>query len=233
MSFLIVLICTLIFVAVFKDAIRKAPVVFYILALVLSCLYISTAYVNYSVNVKLAFFTLMQKGTFATAIFVIVMYMGVFRDLDFVKHRLMPTRAPLSIIACILILGHVGKYLLSYLPVFGVVSSTIQAGLIISIICFILMVILGVTSFQAIKRRMNANAWVKLQRWAYLFYALVYVHLVVLLAPSAMRGGSSSWTTIIIYTVIFGIYAILRIGKALLDRKRRTSESARIPKAKP
>ena len=218
MSFLIVLICTLVFVVIFKDAIRRAPAVFYILALALSCLYLSTAYVDYAVDIKLAIFTLMQKGTLATAIFVIVMYMGVFRDVDFVKHRLLPTRAPLSITACILILGHVGKYLLSYLPVFGALTSTIQIGLIIAIVCFVLMMILGITSFRAVKRHMNAQAWIKLQKWAYLFYALVYVHLVMLLVPSALSSaGGSSWQSIIVYTIIFGIYAILRIGKAVLD----------------
>ena len=225
MSFIGVLIFTLLVVVICKDAIRKAPAVFYVLALVLSCLYVSTAYVDYPLDFKMLLFTLMQKGTLATALFVVVMYMGVFRDVHFVQHRLMPTRAALSITACILILGHVGKYLIAYLPVFDRLSPEIMTGLIIAIACFMLMIPLGVTSFQAVKRRMNAGAWVKLQKWAYLFYALVYAHLVVLLAPAALSGADgTSAEDIIVYTAVFGAYAVMRTGKAIRDRAGRERE---------
>ncbi len=220
MSFIGVLICTLIFVVVCKDAIKKVPGLFYLLALFLSGLYIATSYVDFSLDVKMLLFTLMQKGTLSTALFVIIMYMGVFRDLGFVKHRLMPIRATLSITACILILGHVGKYLIAYVGALAALSWVIKIGLAIAIACFILMLVLGITSFQGVKRRMNAASWIKLQKWAYLFYALVYVHLIVLLAPAGLSGADgTSAEGIIVYTAVFGIYAVLRIGKALSDRK--------------
>ncbi len=219
MSFLLVLVCTLIVVIALKDVIRKFPVVLYAIALVLSVLYVATSYVVFPHWLKMLLFLLMQKGTLATALFVVVMYMGVFRDVDFVKHRLMPIRATLSIAACVLILGHVTKYLLAFLPVFGSSTASIQCGLVISLVCFALMLVLGITSLQCVKHLMGATAWVKLQKWAYLFYALVYVHLVILLGPSALGAGSTAASSIIVYTAVFGLYAVLRIGKALKDRK--------------
>ena len=218
MDFLIVLACTAVFVYVFKHAICKAPIVFYVLALVLSAVYFATTYVDMPVGVKLALFTMMQKGTLATALFVVVMYIGVFRNVDFIRRRLMPARATLSIIACILILGHVFKYLAAYLPRFSAIPSIIQGGLVVAVICFVIMAVLGVTSVQRIKHSMHASTWVKLQKWAYVFFALVYAHAVVLLVPTALPG-TAAYTSIIVYTAVFGLYAVLRVGKAALDRR--------------
>lgn len=220
MSFLAVLIATLAFVAVFKDIVRKIPAILYLLALALSVLYVATSYVVFPHWLKMLLFLLMQKGTLATALFVIVMYMGVFRDVDFVKHRLMPLRATLSIVACILVLGHVAKYLSAFAPTFVSLNAVLQVGLVVAIVCFALMLLLGITSFQRVKHCMSATSWVNLQKWAYLFYGLVYVHLVLLLAPSAASAvDNTASISILVYTVVFGLYAVLRVGKALKDGK--------------
>ena len=220
MNFILVLVVTCAFTIAFKDVIRKYPAVLYAIAAILSCLYVATSYVTFPQDFKMVLFLLMQKGTLSTALFVIVMYMGVFRDVGFVKKRLMPTRATLSIAACILILGHVAKYCLTFMERFALLSITIQVGIIVALVCFALMLVLGITSLQSVKHHMSAISWVKLQKWAYLFYALVYVHIVILLAPSATTGtDTTAFSSIVVYSVIFGAYAIMRIGKALLDRK--------------
>jgi DMSO/TMAO reductase YedYZ heme-binding membrane subunit len=194
---------------------------FYILALALSFMFAITSYVTYPFWLQNVLFLLMQKGTLSTSLFVVVMYMGVFKDFNLIKSRLMPTRATLSIIACVLILGHVVKYLIAYLPRFGVLAGVIQSGLILAIACFMLMLVLGITSFQAIKRKMPATKWISLQKTAYVFYALVYVHIVVLLLPSIFgNGGSNSLVSVVIYTVVFGAYAILRIIKYKSDKTK-------------
>ncbi len=221
MNFILVLLGTFVFCFIFKDAIRKVPWVFYLLALALSFMFAITSYVSYPFWLQRLLFLLMQKGTLATALFLIVMYMGVFKDVGFVKHRFMPTRAALSITACILILGHVAKYLLAYAPRLGTTNGLALGGLAVGIACFALMLVLGVTSFQVVKRHIATPQWIKLQKWAYLFYALVYVHLIFLLLPSAMGSNSSTSTVnIVVYTVLFGAYAVLRVGKAVRDKQR-------------
>ncbi|WP_304426584.1 hypothetical protein [uncultured Adlercreutzia sp.] len=221
MDFVLVLIGTLVFVMVFKDALRKLPGLFYGLALVLSFLYAITGAVAFPVDFKLLLFSLIQKGTLATALFIIVMYMGVFRDVAFVKHRLMPTRAPLSIIACILILGHVIKYAFSFATTMGMMTTMAQVGLALGVLAFWLMIPLGISSLQAVKKKMSTASWLALQKWAYLFYGLVYVHLAVLLGPPAFSGaGAASRESLVVYTVLFGVYAVLRVGKAIMDKHK-------------
>lgn len=220
MRFALVLLCTAVFCFVCKDAIRKVPWVFYVLALVLSLMYAITSYVTFPYWLQRSLFLLMQKGTLATAFFVVVMYIGVFDGIDLVKQRLKPTRAALSIMGCILILGHVVKYLLAFLPRMGVLTGALAASIWIAIGLFLLMLVLGVTSFQAVKRAMNAQSWIKLQKWAYLFYGALYVHIILVLLPPALKGSATAIESVWVYSIVFGLYAILRIGKAVLDRKR-------------
>ena len=221
MSFVAVMLCALAFTLAFKDLIRKAPVLFYGAALALSALYAISGVVSYPVDFKLLLFFLTQKGTLATALFIVVMYIGVFRDVDFVRHRLLPVRAQLSIVASILILGHVVKYAFSFATSMGMLSPVLQIGLGAGVVAFWLMVPLAITSVQAIKKAMSAGVWVVLQKWAYLFYGLVYAHLALLLAPSALSGvDGTSAEGFVVYTVLFGGYAALRVAKAVLDRRK-------------
>ena len=220
MRFAIVLLCTALFSFIFKDAIRKVPWVFYVLALVLSGMYAITSNVAFPYWLQRTLFLLMQKGTLATAFFVVVMYIGVFDNIDLVKQRLKPTRAALSIMGCILILGHVVKYLLAFLPRMGEMSGSLAGSIWLAIALFVLMLVLGVTSFQAVKHRMNAQSWIKLQKTAYIFYGALYLHLMLVLLPPALRGSATATESVIVYSVVFVVYAILRIGKAIRDRRR-------------
>ncbi len=225
MPFIIVLLCTVVFCFIFKDLIHKCAPVFYGLAVVLSALYAVMAYLPLPFWLQQALFTLMQKGTLATALFVVVMYIGVFKGIKLIRDRFIPIRATLSIMACILILGHVVKYTTSYILVLGNLSTNVIAGLVVSLVLFILMMVLGITSFKFVRRRMTLSGWHKLQRWAYAFYALIYVHVLFMLLPSALNATSStSREAIIAYTVVFGLYAVLRIGKAVLDKRNSKEE---------
>ena len=219
MRFALVLLGTAVFCFACKDAIRKAPWAFYVLALVLSGMYAVTGYVDYPYWLQRSLFILMQKGTLATAFFVVVMYIGVFDGIEFVKQRLKPTRAALSIMGCILILGHVVKYLLAFLPRMGELGGALAASIWVAIGLFVLMLVLGVTSFQAVKRAMSASSWIKLQKWAYLFYGALYVHIVLALLPAASRGSAAAVESVVVYSVVFVLYAVLRVGKAIRERK--------------
>ena len=66
---------------------------------------------------------------------------------------------------------------------------------------------------------MRTDSWKRLQRWAYVFFGLVYVHLMLMLAPAASRGGEAAVASVAVYTVVFGAYAVLRVRRALVDRR--------------
>ena len=66
-----------------------------------------------------------------------------------------------------------------------------------------------------------------MQRWVYVFFGLVYAHLMLLLAPAALSGRSADVALNVgIYTVVFGAYALARIRRAAKDRNVLQADSA-------
>ncbi|MBQ3339167.1 MAG: hypothetical protein IJG82_06200, partial [Atopobiaceae bacterium] len=113
-------------------------------------------------------------------------------------------------------------YLLAYVPVLTagrLPKDNVFASFLIAMVLLVLLLALGGTSFRFVKRHMKARDWKKLQRRAYLFYALVYVHLCLLLAPSAFQGGRQAIISLVFYIVVFVAYAILRVRRAMVDKK--------------
>ena len=86
-------------------------------------------------------------------------------------------------------------------------------------VLFVLLLILGITSFQAIKTRMKVDSWKRVQKLAYLFFFLVYVHVMLMLLPSALNGGIASTISVGVYSTVFLAYFILRVLRAARDRQ--------------
>lgn len=59
------------------------------------------------------------------------------------------------------------------------------------------------------------------------FYVLTYVHLALLLMPSALAGNDVAVLSIAVYSIVMGAYVVLRLRKALADR--RTEATAATP----
>ena len=159
---------------------------------------------------------ILTNGPLATAIFAVVMYMAVLPRGGKAVKRLLPIRAELSIIASILTLGHNlahGKnYFVTLLTQPDRLREKMLWAAVISLVLMTIMLPLFITSFPAVRRRMKAKKWKRLQRLAYGFYALVYVH-VMLLARELGR-----WDNILIYSAVFLPYGVLRIRKALVKK---------------
>ena len=166
MTFLIVLACTAAVVFLLKPAIKKVPVAWYVSAGILMVLYVAglQGWLPLPAPVRSVLFLLLQKGTLAVALFAVVMFIGALpRDSGPRKH-LMPIRAELSIIACILVCGHIVAYCLSYVPRMmgaGGVNPFVAVGLAVAAAITVLLVVLGVTSFNSVKARMSKQIWVK------------------------------------------------------------------------
>lgn len=159
-----------------------------------------------------------KRGALSTAMFMVVMYIGALDAKRPAVRKLMGVRGELSIIACILTLGHniiYGKK--HFVRLFTNISEMKPQEVIaaiISIVMIAVMIPLMVTSFKAIRGKMRGKDWKKLQRLAYGFFALIYVHVMVLFIPKFEK----KWMDIILYTVIFGVYLVLRVTKAAKTR---------------
>lgn len=225
MSFLLVLACTTTLVFLLKDALTTYALAFYAGAVVLTVLYVGNLFVAYPGIVRSVLFLLMQKCTLALALFIIVMFIGVFRKDSKAGLMLRPMRAELSIMACILCLGHVCVYLTAFVPRFtsGTADVWLWAFIVAAAVLLVLLLMLGVTSLSPVKRRMGAASWVKLQKWSYAFFGLIYLHLAIILLPSALTQGATAATSVVVYTGMFGVYAVLRVCRAVVDARTRVT----------
>lgn len=221
MTFLLVLAGAVAFAVAFKGAIKAHPGVFYTLAVALDVLFVVGSFTRLPGPLHDALFVLLHKCTLATALFVVVMFVGVFKRDGGVAQRFRPVRAELSIMAWLLSLGHMAVYLASYATRLsaGFAQPTVAVSLAVTNVLFALLLVLGVTSFNAVKKRMSKDGWRRVQRWAYVFFGLVYVHLMLMLLPSALRGGEAAQASVAVYSTVFVGYAVLRARRALLDRR--------------
>lgn len=223
MIFVIVLLITLVAVIALKRPIRRFPVLFYALAIAFDLLFVASSFIEFPRLLDDALFLLMQKCTLAFVLFVIVMYIGVLPQRSRARAYLASVRAELSIIAWILSLGHMVRYLASYIPQishgFGHIGEFVLSSLAVALLLFVLLAVLGVTSFRFVKKHMSPHLWKRVQQFAYLFFLLVYVHLLLMLMPAAAAGSARALEGVVVYTVIIGTYAILRVSRALKDRK--------------
>lgn len=159
----------------------------------------------------------------ATAFFIVVMMMGALPNGSAAIKRLMPIRAELSILACILTLGHNISYGKSYFVLLFTKPERLSGGLLWAAICSVVLICimlpLMITSFPKVRKKMKAKSWKKLQRTAYLFYALIYVHVLLLNTTFLSMGQTKYIWNILLYSVVFVTYAAMRIRKALKKKQ--------------
>ena len=221
MSFVIAILIVALACVVLRNLIRTVPWLFYVLAVAVVVLYfvVPTNILPRVLNSALLFS--IGRCHVPIAMFAVVMYIGLFPESSAARRWMQPVRGPLSIIACILTVGHMINYAVLFLPrmfTTSALSTSVFASLVISLVLFALILVLGITSFDFVKKAMTANTWKKIQRWAYLFYALAYAHLVLILLPAAVSGGMNAIENCIAYTVVFGVYAVARVVMAVRER---------------
>lgn len=161
-------------------------------------------------------------GALGTACFIEVMAVGAMPSGHPKVKQVVPIRGELSIFACLLTLGQNLSYGKNYLTPGFLCSGPISAVKIaawVSVVMIILMLVLTVTSIKAVRRRFPPKRWKALQRWAYLFYGLIYVHVLLMNVPGLLRGRKGCGLTVAAYSVVFLSYALCRVRKALLVRK--------------
>lgn len=231
MNFLLILACATLATILFKPAIKKLPMLFYALAVLADAAFVATPILSMPGPLKSLVFILVQKCTLSLALFCVVMFLGVFSKDSKIRTYLMPIRSELSIIALILSLGHVSLYLSSYATRLatnpGNLNTTVLASLVVALVLLALLLILGITSFAFVKKHMSTRAWAKLQKASYAFFCLIFVHLMLMIAPSALAGSETNIVSLFAYTAVFASYAFLRIRRAILDKRDRNTVDQR------
>ncbi len=159
---------------------------------------------------------------FPTALFIIIMYTGCFKGKNsFIRH-LYVVRGELSIIACIFTFMHNIVFgMFFFVPAFDLhsdISIYARIATFITIIMIAILIPLMITSFRSVRKNMSAIKWKKLQKFAYVFYVLLYIHIMLIFISEYMRRGSGI-IEMIIYSVIFITYYILRIYKKYSEKK--------------
>ena len=222
MRFLIGLLVAIAFTAVFRVPIKKLPGVFYLLATMLSVLLIFYTSLLLPPWFYRNFLFLLQSNTLGMGLLTIVMFIGVLDPESSLRKLLAPIRAELSIIASLICIGHVVNYGKAYLDqLLNNLShvSTVRAfSMAVALILVLLLIPLAVTSIRAIHMRMSSQSWRRIQRLAYPFYGLVFIHLMFFLLPPALAGGSAAQISIIAYLVIAVAYVVLRLRRYFRSR---------------
>lgn len=223
MIFLISLCLALAFAWYGAKFIKKYANLLYILAAILSAGLVGVTWGGMVQDlpgfVRSWIWPILSNCALATAIFAIVMMMAVLPRGGKAVKTLMPIRAELSILACILTLGHNIAYGKTYFVMLINRPERLEGNLLWAAVCSVVLIAimlpLMITSFPAVRKKMKAKAWKKLQRMAYAFYALVYIH-VMLLATMFLDAGKTEYLwNVLVYSTVFLTYGILRIRKAM------------------
>jgi DMSO/TMAO reductase YedYZ heme-binding membrane subunit len=151
-----------------------------------------------------------HMGTLGHPLLIVIMYMGALDARREWVRRLMSIRGELSILVGFPVLTHslvrvasvtgAWKFFtdqqgyLSATPVTSVTGAWFtNFSFLLGVILIVLFVPLWLTSFPAVRRRMGAVRWKRLQRWAYVMYAVMFLHAAGIQAGGMLnpRGGGS------------------------------------------
>lgn len=225
MLFLISLAAAVLFTALCGDILKKHPLPFYVGSAAAALFFALFPFKNAPRLVSEYLIALFSKGALAAAFFVLVMFAGAFKAGSKGAKKLMPIRAELAIVASLFTVTHLISYGLLYIKrlLSGAISPTQATVTYFAIPLVILLIPLAVTSFKRIRKKMEPKKWKKLQRFAYAFYFLLYVHILIAYMPSARHGEVKSIVNVIVYSAVFLTYAAMRISKALA-KKHKSSE---------
>jgi len=229
MLLIISLIIVALFIYFLKDSLKKYANIFYIGVAVISIAVFLLEFLSMPLFVKNNILGIFAKGSLGTAMFVAVMYAGALPKGSKLIAPLMKIRGELSITAAILVLCHNFTYGMTYFKMLFIkpeaLSATQLTAAIISLVLIIIMIVLTVTSFQAVRKKMKAKKWKQLQRTAYVFYGLMYVHIMLINIPYARLGLGTYIANVVIYSIVFLGYAAMRIAKAVSAKATRAGKT--------
>lgn len=230
MMMLVCMVLAFAFAVGLKKPIRKVPWPFYLLAVVLDVLVVCGSKLGFPQWFYASVIMANGRCLFAFGLFTVVMFIGVFKDGSKLKRWLTPIRAELSIIAAILAVGHMVRYVNVYsLRVIANPASVANGMLlsfVIAVLIAVMLVLLAVTSFKFVKRLMNAKAWKAVQRLAYPFFVLIYAHVLLIMLRPLLTGAAGAMTNAVVYGAVVLLYVVLRLRRYFEDRAAKAASAS-------
>ena len=223
MIVILTLICSLAFFHFFGKALKKKPAVLYGICILLSL--VSIFYPREGGIPFLDFFfkKIMQRGVLAGSLFIWVMLAPVLPKSFSGRKTIYLLRGEMAICASLITLAHNlafgGKYFGALFLGQGHISLMELHAAIVSCLMILLLIPLTITSFQTVRRKMQAKSWKKLQNWSYLFYLLLYLHIFFIYQGALIRGKGDYFFTLMLYSFIFGFYGFLRIRQYRIQKE--------------
>lgn len=229
MIVILTLICSLAFFHFFGKALKKKPAVLYGICILLSL--VSIFYPREGGLPFLDFFfkKIMQRGVLAGSLFIWVMLAPVLPKSFSGRKTIYLLRGEMAICASLITLAHNlafgGKYFGALFLGQGHISLMELHAAIVSCLMILLLIPLTVTSFQAVRRKMQGKTWKKLQNWSYLFYLLLYLHIFFIYQGALIRGKGDYFFTLMLYSFIFGFYGFLRIRQHRIQKESKEKKT--------
>ena len=225
----ITLLCSLAFFHFFGKAVKKKPAVLYGICILLSL--VSIFYPREGGLPFLDFFfkKIMQRGILAGSLFIWVMQAPVLPKSFSGRKTIYLLRGEMAICASLITLAHNlafgGKYFGALFLGQGHISLMELHAAIVSCLMILLLIPLTITSFQTVRRKMQAKTWKRLQNWSYLFYLLLYLHIFFIYQGALLRGKGEYFFTLMLYSFIFGFYGFLRIRQYRVQKETREKKA--------
>ena len=229
MIVILTLICSLAFFHFFGKALKKKPAVLYGICILLSL--VSIFYPREGGLPFLDFFfkKIMQRGVLAGSLFIWVMLAPVLPKSFSGRKTIYLLRGEMAICASLITLAHNlafgGKYFGALFFGQGHISLMELHAAIVSCLMILLLIPLTITSFQTVRRKMQAKSWKKLQNWSYLFYLLLYLHIFFIYQGALIRGKGDYFFTLMLYSFIFGFYGFLRIRQYRMQKESKEKKT--------
>ncbi|MDE7121222.1 MAG: hypothetical protein K2O42_03575, partial [Oscillospiraceae bacterium] len=226
MLFLIAILIAGFFSWFCAGSLKKYPGIFYAIGSILTVLMIilGQMHLQFADQVIIRYsMDLFNKGALACALWCVVAYMGALPNGSAAIKKLMPIRGELSIFSASITISHAVTYGIVYLQrIFRNTGADFNfiATCIICALLLLIMIPLTILSFKNIRKKINARTWKKIQRFSYAFYALIYLHVMLIYVPRARMGRDGSLLSILLYTAVFASYAVCRIRKAWIRQKK-------------
>ena len=222
-------ICSLAFFHFFGKALKKKPAVLYGICILLSL--VSIFYPREGGFPFLDFFfkKIMQRGVLAGSLFIWVMLAPVLPRSFSGRKTIYLLRGEMAICASLITLSHNlafgGKYFGALFFGQGHISLMELHAAIVSCLMILLLIPLTITSFQTVRRKMQAKSWKKLQNWSYLFYLLLYLHIFFIYQGALIRGKGEYFFTLMLYSFLFGLYGFLRIRQYRIQKESKEKKA--------
>ncbi len=142
----------------------------------------------------LCFSELSSAANFVHPVLIIIMYMGAFSPKIPVIGKLMSIRKELSIIVGFPVIAHAMKRIFGTFVqawnFFADYETAIQSPRVTSItgawisnfvyvlgiVMFVLFLVLWITSFDSVHKKLGGKRWKAIQKWSYGLYAMLFIH---------------------------------------------------------